>query len=99
MSVASEVLPVTSPAVRTPLAPPGRTPSVRTRPGRPMRTPMAGAASLALRHLLDGPRRPARLIAVFPSAVYLEVRVPAEPRVLAVVSSDAVRLPNATVMA
>jgi hypothetical protein len=64
-----------------------------------MRTPVAGAASLALRHLLDGPRRPARLIAVFPSAVYVEVRVPAEPRVLAVVSADAVRLPNATVVA
>jgi hypothetical protein len=64
-----------------------------------MRTPVAGAASLALRHLLDGPRRPARLIAVFPSAVYVEVQVPAEPRVLAVVSADAVRLPNATVVA
>jgi hypothetical protein len=64
-----------------------------------VRTQVAGAASLALRHLLDGPRRPARLIAVFPSAVYLEVRVPAEPRVLAVVSADAVRLPNATVVA
>jgi hypothetical protein len=60
---------------------------------------VAGAASLALRHLLTGPRRQARLIAVFPSALYLEVRVPAEPRVLAVVSTDAVRLPNATVIA
>ncbi|HEX6469280.1 MAG TPA: DUF2877 domain-containing protein [Streptosporangiaceae bacterium] len=64
-----------------------------------MRAPVAGAASLALRRLLDGPRHPARLIAVFPSAVYLEVRVAAEPRVVAVVSADAVRLPNSIVVA
>ncbi|MCW2912313.1 MAG: hypothetical protein JWN52_381 [Actinomycetia bacterium] len=62
------------------------------------RTPVAGAASLALRTLLDRPRRPARIIAVFPSAVYLEIRAASEPRVLALVSSDAVRLPNAVVV-
>ncbi|MEU5881792.1 DUF2877 domain-containing protein [Spirillospora sp. NPDC047279] len=66
------------------------------RPGR--RPPAAGAASLALRPLVDAVRRPARVIAVFPSAVYLELRGPAEPRVVAVVTSDAVRLPNAVVM-
>ncbi|GAA2407264.1 hypothetical protein GCM10010191_14460 [Actinomadura vinacea] len=71
----------------TPLAP---------RPGR--RPPAAGAASLALRPVLDAPRRPARVIAVFPSAVYLEPRGGPEPRVIAVVSSDAVRLPNAVVV-
>jgi hypothetical protein len=70
-----------------PLAPP---------PGR--RPPAAGAASLALRPVLDAPRRPARVIAVFPSAVYLELRGLTEPRVVAVVSSDAVRLPNAVVV-
>ncbi|MCW2889891.1 MAG: hypothetical protein QOE54_1158 [Streptosporangiaceae bacterium] len=66
------------------------------------RKPVAGAASLALRPLLDRPRRAARIIAVFPSAVYLEIRAtsaaPAEPSVLALVSSDAVRLPNAVVV-
>lgn len=66
------------------------------RPGE--RLPAAGAASLALRPVLEPPRRPARVIAVFPSAVYLELRGPAEPRVAAVVTSDAVRLPNAVVM-
>ncbi|MFF0525994.1 DUF2877 domain-containing protein [Actinomadura nitritigenes] len=67
------------------------------RPGR--RPPAAGAASLALRPLLDPPRRAARVIAVFPSALYLETRGGPEPRVLAVVTCDAVRLPNAVVVA
>ncbi|WUH96406.1 DUF2877 domain-containing protein [Spirillospora sp. NBC_00431] len=66
------------------------------RPGR--RPPAAGAASLALRPLLDPPRRAARVIAVFPSALYLEMRGGPEPRVLAVVTSDAHRLPNAVVV-
>ncbi|MFI0445101.1 DUF2877 domain-containing protein [Actinomadura sp. 6N118] len=71
-------------------------------PGR--RPPAAGAASLALRPLIDAPRLQARVIAAFPAAVYLELRAPAEPhgaiepRVVAVVSSDAVRLPNAVVV-
>jgi hypothetical protein len=60
---------------------------------------MPGAASLGLRSLLDRPRCPARVIAVFPSAMYLELRTPAEPRVLALVCSDAVRLPNSVVVA
>ncbi|WP_315987623.1 DUF2877 domain-containing protein [Actinomadura sp. HBU206391] len=79
---------MTSTVVREPLAPPG-----------PARSPVAGVASLTLRELLDRPRCVARVIAVFPSAVYVEMRSPAEPRVLAVVGSDAVRLPNAIVVA
>ncbi|WP_433478399.1 DUF2877 domain-containing protein [Spirillospora sp. CA-142024] len=66
------------------------------RPGR--RPPAAGAASLALRPVLDPPRRAARVIAVFPAALYLEMRGGPEPRVLAVVTSDAGRLPNAVVV-
>jgi Protein of unknown function (DUF2877) len=66
------------------------------RPGP--RPPVAGAAGLTLRSVLDPPRRPARIIAAFPAAVYLEVRGDTEPRVLALVSSDAVRLPNAVVV-
>ena len=62
------------------------------------RQPAAGAASLTLRPVLDAPRRPARVIAAFPSAVYLETRGGPEPRVVAVVGSDAVRLPNAVVV-
>src|SRR5690606_18033036 len=68
-------------------------------PARPGgRPPAAGAASLALRPLLDPPRRPARGIAVFPSALYLEMRGGPEPRVLAVVTSGAHRRPNAVVV-
>ncbi|RKS74551.1 uncharacterized protein DUF2877 [Actinomadura pelletieri DSM 43383] len=68
-------------------------------PARPGgRPPTAGAAGLTLRPLLDPPRRAARVIAVFPSAVYLEMRGGPEPRVLAVVTSDAHRLPNAVVI-
>lgn len=69
---------------------------LQARPSR--RPPAAGAASLALRPLLDPPRRAARVIAVFPSALYLEMRGGPEPRVLAVVTSDAGRLPNAVVV-
>ena len=75
----------------------GSSPHARpARPGR--RPPTAGAASLALRPLLDPPRRAARVIAVFPSALYLEMRGGPEPRVLTVVASDASRLPNAVVV-
>ncbi|HUK69152.1 MAG TPA: DUF2877 domain-containing protein [Streptosporangiaceae bacterium] len=60
---------------------------------------MAGAASLGVRNLIDGPRRPARVIAAFPVAVYLELSIPGpEPRVLALVTPTAVRLPNAVVV-
>lgn len=78
-----------------PAAPQRRRPG----PGRPALTPTPGAASLGIRSLLDGSRLPARVIAVFPSAAYLEVRGTTEPRVLAIVASDAVRLPNAIVVA
>lgn len=80
---------MTSTVVREPLAP--------LHP--PQQQPVAGAAGLGLRELLDRPRCAARVIAVFSSAVYLEIRSPAEPRVLGLVCSDAVRLPNAIVVA
>ncbi|MGH3319110.1 MAG: DUF2877 domain-containing protein [Streptosporangiaceae bacterium] len=57
-----------------------------------------GAASTAVRPLVEGPRRPGRVLAAFPSATYVEVAGVAEPRVLAVVTSDAVRLPVAIVL-
>ncbi len=60
---------------------------------------MTGAASLGVRSLIDGPRRPARVIAAFPVAVYLELSIPGpEPRVLALVTPGAVRLPNAVIV-
>src|SRR5260370_2095736 len=60
---------------------------------------VAGTASLGVRSLLDGPRRPARVIAAFPAAVYLELPAPGpDPRVLALVTPTAVRLPNAVVV-
>ncbi|MBA8953595.1 DUF2877 domain-containing protein [Actinomadura namibiensis] len=76
---------------------------VRLRRPRPARgaagSARHGAASLTLRPALEGPRRAARVLAVFPAAVYLELRDRPEPRVLAVVGADAVRPPNALVLA
>jgi hypothetical protein len=81
-------------AMTAPLA--GRTAS-RAPAERSVRA--AGAASLAVRSLIDGPRRPAQVIAAFTSALYLELRAAGpEPRVLALVTPSAVRLPNAVVM-
>lgn len=56
---------------------------------------VAGAASLGVRACMDRRRRAARAIAVFPSAIYLETG----DMVVALVTSDAVRLPNAVVIA
>ncbi|MEZ0072604.1 DUF2877 domain-containing protein [Planotetraspora sp. GP83] len=58
----------------------------------------SGAASVALRPALESPRRPARVLAAFPLAVYLEVRSETEPHVIAVVTGKATRLPNAVVL-
>lgn len=56
-----------------------------------------GAASSAVRSLLAAPARRARVLAAFPQALYLEV--PANvPRMLAVVTRRAVRLPFAVVL-
>ena len=56
----------------------------------------AGAASLAVRQPLTGPRRQARVIAARSAAVYLELPPPAaEPRVLVLAAAGTSRLPNA----
>lgn len=63
--------------------------------------PVAGAASTALRAVVGAQtraRRPARVMAVFPSALYLDLQDVPEPRVVAIVASDAVRLPNSIVV-
>jgi hypothetical protein len=62
-------------------------------------TIVAGAASLGVRASLGGPRCSGRAIAVFPSAVYVEVGNGGDRTVVALVSSDAVRLPNSVVLA
>lgn len=59
---------------------------------------VTGAASTAVRGVLDGPRRDARVLAAFPPACYLELCGDAEPRVLALVMPEAVRLPTALVV-
>ncbi|WP_433240419.1 DUF2877 domain-containing protein [Streptosporangium sp. CA-135522] len=64
-----------------------------------VRTDATGAASTALRRMLESPRRPARVLAAFPTGIYLEVRTELEPHVIAVVTGDATRLPNAMVVA
>ncbi|MCO5967191.1 oxamate carbamoyltransferase subunit AllH family protein [Actinoallomurus soli] len=60
---------------------------------------LPGAASLGVRAVLGGPRRTARAVAVFPATTYLRVDGPAEPIVVALVTTDAVRPPNAVVLA
>ncbi len=61
---------------------------------------VAGAASLAVRQPLTGPRRPARVIAARPAAVCLELALPAaEPRVLVLTAAGTSRLPNAIAVA
>jgi Protein of unknown function (DUF2877) len=57
-----------------------------------------GVASLAVRDVLRGPRRPAKVLAALPHAIYLECTdlVP-EPRVIAISTPDALRLPNAII--
>lgn len=60
-----------------------------------MTTP--GAASSALAGLLDGAQRPARVVGVLGAAAYLEVEGP-DPEIMALVTRDAVRVPNAVVL-
>ena len=42
---------------------------------------------------------PARVLAAFSAGIYLEVRTELEPSVIAVVSGEAIRLPNALLLA
>jgi hypothetical protein len=62
------------------------------------RTHATGACSTALRPVLDSPRRPARVLAAFPAGLYLEIRTELEPHVIAVLTGQAARLPNAMVL-
>lgn len=63
---------------------------------RPTERSLAGAASTSLAAVLAGPRVPAEVLGVFPAAVYL---APASGGLVAVLTSDAVRLPPAVVVA
>jgi Protein of unknown function (DUF2877) len=57
-----------------------------------------GVASLAVRDVLRGPRRPGKVLAALPHAIYLELSdVVPEPRVIAISPPDALRLPNAII--
>lgn len=66
---------------------------------RRARTHVTGAASAAVRPVLESPRRPARVLAAFPTGIYLEVRTELEPSVLAVITGEATRLPNSVLLA
>ncbi|MFI7614806.1 DUF2877 domain-containing protein [Nonomuraea terrae] len=65
---------------------------------RRARVRVTGAASVAVRPVLEAQRRPARVLAVFPQGVYLEVRTDLEPSVIAVITGEAVRLPNSVLL-
>ncbi|MET7327787.1 DUF2877 domain-containing protein [Nonomuraea sp. NPDC005650] len=66
---------------------------------RRARIHVTGAASTAVRPVLESPRRPARVLAAFPAGVYLEVRTELEPSVIAVINGPATRLPNSVLLA
>jgi hypothetical protein len=66
---------------------------------RRTRVHVTGAASTAVRPVLEGQRRPARVLAAFPAGVYLEVRTELEPSVIAVITGEATRLPNSVLLA
>ncbi|MGH3320030.1 MAG: DUF2877 domain-containing protein [Streptosporangiaceae bacterium] len=59
---------------------------------------MPGAASTPLSAVLGSPPTPGRVIAAFPAAVYVELTGAGEPRVIAVVTPEAARLPNALIL-
>jgi hypothetical protein len=58
----------------------------------------SGVASLAIRDVLRGPRRPGKVLAVLPYAICVDFgdAMP-EPRVIAISPPDALRLPNAII--
>ena len=62
---------------------------------------MPGAGSTGIAALFDGPPRPGRVLGVFPSAVYVVCQAQEQmgTGVVAVVTVDGVRLPNAMVVA
>ncbi|SEG32617.1 Protein of unknown function [Nonomuraea solani] len=66
---------------------------------RRTRVHVTGAASTAVRPVLEAQRRPARVLAAFPEGVYLEVRTDLEPSVIAVITGEATRLPNSVLLA
>lgn len=66
---------------------------------RRTRVHVSGAASTAVRPVLESQRRPARVLAAFPEGVYLEVRTDLEPSVIAVITGEATRLPNSVLLA
>ncbi|MEO3885776.1 DUF2877 domain-containing protein [Nonomuraea sp. B5E05] len=65
---------------------------------RRTRVHVTGAASTAVRPVLESSRRPARVLAAFPSGIYLEVRTDLEPSVIAVITGEAIRLPNSVLL-
>ena len=61
-------------------------------------TVTAGVASLAARDVLRGARRPGKVLAALPQAIYLEFAdIETEPRVIVISPPDALRLPNAII--
>jgi hypothetical protein len=61
-----------------------------------MTTELCGVASAAIAPLVTGKQRPARLAGLVRGALYLDIAGSAD--VIALVASDATRLPNAVVL-
>ncbi|MFI7421469.1 DUF2877 domain-containing protein [Nonomuraea sp. NPDC049684] len=66
---------------------------------RRARVRVTGAASTAVRPVLEAPRSPARVLAAFSAGIYLEVRTDCEPSVIALITGEAARLPNSVLLA
>ncbi|MBB3726626.1 DUF2877 domain-containing protein [Nonomuraea dietziae] len=62
-------------------------------------THLTGAASSAVRPVLESARAPARVLAAVSMGVYLEVRTELEPSVIALITGEATRLPNSVLLA
>jgi len=73
-------------------------------PGAGGSVELGGVASLAVRDLITGPRADGRVIAAFRGAILVEfpgsrTGPDSDPRVVAISAADAIRLPNAIIIA
>src|SRR6266550_112791 len=84
--------------------PGNKLPGMVGQPGAGGSVELGGVASLAVRDLITGPRTDGRVIAAFRGAILVEfpgsrTGPDSDPRVVAISAADAIRLPNAIIIA